>query len=903
MVRYMGLENIKNIQKISDLDNIDSLNKNLVLCLIIKNSRFDLLKDANLRLDINDNSSLEELIDLILTDEDIFYYMNKNGFNFSNLERNTIFNIVFNKYRYSYELDKFFRNFFESKEELNEFIGTNSDFFRDYINIKNENISYRLKDCDNFITLVLEEGKTNLISNIQNYSIENLRLLVQLLNKNIQLPYYIGNNEFAEHIIKLKDELKDEDMIVLLNLLKDRAFYDRKMRDSESTSFENLVKNNTNYLINIVTNTKTVPNCLAESSEFRDECINKDRIDIASKCIIPSNLLENESLVDKYCNELHIDKKIFYERYKWICNYFEKNNNIFNIMLASSLKNNIFSLNSEHFERFINDVDVQLSLSKLSERELSLFSKILDLYSYDEYDISQMIVNVINNMNDYKDLLNSINIEELNKQDIRNLVGLFQLPNNQYNITDKEELQKYFDIRKNYFEQNFNSNILEENKNNLLKVMFNIDLKEAEYIDNKYNHNNVNENILINLKNSELPENIYNLLLTLNKIIECNNREKLIEIYKNITINDLYKNEIPLESYLRGQYTKLYSMSLYRIEEKNKLYGPKDNYMSSYNYKGKNVPICVPRVNFNFFIHCVGSCSLVSEVSSKNYRDDWLDRPQLQDHFIACSYINEKGIYSIRSNGSIIFGFDSLEDGSILAMGNCDIDSTGKYSCSYNGSRKLQEDNKNRAKFFVPSEILKTVNDGYNEIVIERRNMNKKKSCEFKRKPDYIIMMSESMESENFNSMNNLFQNQLSFISEEDRKQIENIEEKRKLKEFMKKYEDSISNLASSENIELNIMVNNIVNLIMKSKYFEDCLKASSEFDIPLVVIDKTYYFNKILIDSNNYDEETIKSISDFYSHADDYTKAKLFNAVSKESDINQVMKQNEETSNKNWAL
>lgn len=899
----MGLENIKNIQKISDLDNIDSLNKNLVLCLIIKNSRFDLLKDANLRLDINDNSSLEELIDLILTDEDIFYYMNKNGFNFSNLERNTIFNIVFNKYRYSYELDKFFRNFFESKEELNEFIGTNSDFFRDYINIKNENISYRLKDCDNFITLVLEEGKTNLISNIQNYSIENLRLLVQLLNKNIQLPYYIGNNEFAEHIIKLKDELKDEEMIVLLNLLKDRAFYDRKMRDSESTSFENLVKNNTNYLINIVTNTKTVPNCLAESSEFRDECINKDRIDIASKCIIPSNLLENESLVDKYCNELHIDKKIFYERYKWICNYFEKNNNIFNIMLASSLKNNIFSLNSEHFERFINDVDVQLSLSKLSERELSLFSKILDLYSYDEYDISQMIVNVINNMNDYKDLLNSINIEELNKQDIRNLVGLFQLPNNQYNITDKEELQKYFDIRKNYFEQNFNSNILEENKNNLLKVMFNIDLKEAEYIDNKYNHNNVNENILINLKNSELPENIYNLLLTLNKIIECNNREELIEIYKNITINDLYKNEIPLESYLRGQYTKLYSMSLYRIEEKNKLYGPKDNYMSSYNYKGKNVPICVPRVNFNFFIHCVGSCSLVSEVSSKNYRDDWLDRPQLQDHFIACSYINEKGIYSIRSNGSIIFGFDYLEDGSILAMGNCDIDSTGKYSCSYNGSRKLQEDNKNRAKFFVPSEILKTVNDGYNEIVIERRNMNKKKSCEFKRKPDYIIMMSESMESENFNSMNNLFQNQLSFISEEDRKQIENIEEKRKLKEFMKKYEDSISNLASSENIELNIMVNNIVNLIMKSKYFEDCLKASSEFDIPLVVIDKTYYFNKILIDSNNYDEEKIKSISDFYSHADDYTKAKLFNAVSKESDINQVMKQNEETSNKNWAL
>ena len=60
---------------------------------------------------------------------------------------------------------------------------------------------------------------------------------------------------------------------------------------------------------------------------------------------------------------------------------------------------------------------------------------------------------------------------------------------------------------------------------------------------------------------------------------------------------------------------------------------------------------------------------------------------------------------------------------------------------------------------------------------------------------------------------------------------------------------------------------------------------------------------NAVLIDSNNYDEETIKSISDFYSRADDYTKEKLFNVVSKGSDISQVMKQNEETSNKNWTL
>ena len=41
-------------------------------------------------------------------------------------------------------------------------------------------------------------------------------------------------------------------------------------------------------------------------------------------------------------------------------------------------------------------------------------------------------------------------------------------------------------------------------------------------------------------------------------------------------------------------------------------------------------------------------------------------------------------------------------------------------------------------------------------------------------------------------------------------------------------------------------MANMYVDLIMKAKYFEDCIKASSEFDIPLVVVDKSYYFNKI---------------------------------------------------------
>ena len=583
-----------------------------------------------------------------------------------------------------------------------------------------------------------------------------------------------------------------------------------------------------------------------ESSTFRDECIKRNRIDLAVKCILPPDIMKNETLINAYCDELNIDSKDFYERIKWILGYYEKNNNIFNTFLATSLKDNIFNLNKEHYERFINDVEIQMPISKLKDKELNVLLNVLNIYNYKDYDISSMIVNVINNISNYQELINSLNMENVSEQDLRKLVSVLQLANNQYQINDINSLRNYDALKRQYFINNY-SNDLILNKDNLLKALFNIDLKEAKYIDSKYCHDNYDNNILNNLKNSELSSQIYNYLVLINKIVECDNPNDLATLCNSLKDTKVYDLEIPFESYLRGKYTELYSSSLYRIDERNQVYGPKDNISTEISYNGKNIQVCIPRVNFNFFVHYVGSCSLASDVTDTNYRNDWLDRPQLQDHFIACSYINERGIYSIRSQGGIIFGFDTLESGSILGMGNTDIDSIGRYANTYSGSRELQEGNGSRARYFVPSEILKTINNGYNEIVIERRNTDKSRSEEFKRKPDYIIMMAESMEQDNFNYLETLYQNQLSFISEQDKKELQQIGNSRKLKDFLIKYKNVISQTADSQGISLNNMTNMYVDLIMKAKYFEDCLKASSEFGIPLIVVDKTYYFNKML--------------------------------------------------------
>ena len=890
------INKLKKISNLSELENISSINTNILLYAIVKSERYELLNGTNIKLNINDNDTLEKLTDFLLLDEDILYSMHRNGFNFSDDELNIMFNIILNKYRYSYKFESFFRDFFGSKEQLNGFIKEHEQFFENYINEKGQYVPYTLKDCDSFVEVVLKGNHDKLVGNLENYSLSNLKLLVQFLKQNKSLPYYVGNSLFAQYLFELKSDLEPNEFIELLNLLKEKKLYDRKNIDLETTFFTDLINDNIDYLIEIVSQTKSVPKCLIESSAFRDECIKRNRIDLAVKCILSPDIIKNEILVKAYCNELNIDSKDFYERSKYLLNYHEKNNNIFNTFLATSLKDKIFNLNKEHYERFINDVEVQMSISKLNDKELTVISKILNIYNYREYDISSMVVNIINNISNYQELVNSLNLENAKEQDLRKLVSVLELPDNQYQINNFESLHYYDKLKRQFFVNNLNSNDLNLNKDSLLKALFNIDLVEAHYIDSKYCHDNDNNNTLDNLKNSELSPQVYNYLVLINKIVECDNVNDLSMIYNNLKDTKIYDSEIPLEPYLRGKYTELYSKSLYRIDERNSVYGPKDSISNEINFNGKNIQICVPREKFNFFVHCVGSCSLASDVTDTNYRNDWLDRPQLQDHFVACSYINERGIYSIRSQGSIIFGFDTLESGSILGMGNTDIDSIGRYANAYDGSRELQEGNGDRARYFVPSDILKTINNGYNEIVVERRNTNKSKNQDFKRKPDYIIMMAESMEQDNFNYLETLYQNQLSFISEEDKNVIKQIGDSRKLKEFLVKYKEIISQNANVYGITLNNMVNMYTDLIMKAKYFEDCLKATSEFDIPLVVVDKAYYFNKILAESVGYDNETMSKISKFYSQANESNKKRMFNMVASNKDVTQIMQPKEET-------
>ena len=102
----------------------------------------------------------------------------------------------------------------------------------------------------------------------------------------------------------------------------------------------------------------------------------------------------------------------------------------------------------------------------------------------------------------------------------------------------------------------------------------------------------------------------------------------------------------------------------------------------------------------------------------------------------------------------------------------------------------------------------------------------------------------------------------------------------------MVKYKEIISQHAIAKNIQLKELAYSYVNLIIKSYNYEECLKASSEFDIPLVVIDREYYFKRMLADSSNYSDEIKPRILNLFLSINESKKQELYGLIPKGDDV-----------------
>ena len=859
------VELLKSLPQSSSIPSIEKYNPNILLICICKSQRYDLLESNNIKLNIQEDEYTKELIEYFLSDEDTSYELSLNGYELSEQDIKKIRLYSINHYKDDYlKLDRVMYTFFNNSEEIDELVIEYKELFKEILYSLKNQVPYRIKESQEFVTLILQERMTDLISNIDKYNSTNLIELSHIIKEGTKIKYYLGSSEYANNIFSNINDISPEEFYYLLTVLKEKSSYNRTY-NPKHLQIEDLISNNIDYLIEMVSKQNEIPKCLVESSIFRDECIKRNRIDLAVKCILPKDITNNPELVDKYCKELNIDTQTFYSRIKWLLKYYEKNTDIFDTFIATMLKDNTFTIPEEHLERFINDPSIQILYTSLNEKELTIVNIILNKYNYQSFDISYMITNILENISQYKELINNIDISTLTDKQIDKLIALLQSSNNIYNITTLEELDNINTIKRNKYKE---ANNIINKKDYLLRYIFNIDLKEARIINNNYCYDR-HGNILERIKNSELPKDLLTMLITINNIVETDKEDILDNYYQEFSNKDVYNSPIPLETYLRNKYAELYNKTLYK---------PQDKTNRTVQYNGQEVPIYIPQDNFSFMVHVVGTCTREGEEINTNYQLDWEGRPQIQDHFVACSYFNQNNLYGLRQEGSVTYGFSELEGSSIYGMGDTDIDSIGPYARSYNPSRELM-DQGDRAHFLVPSIMIENTEVGYNEIVIERRNNSYREGNNFKRRPNYIIMSVDTIENKNnFLTLEELFNKELNMINEEDKKIIIDNKDRRTIRNTIYKYASIIKEKYHLELDEKQISMQ-FTQLVEKSKYYEESLRAAQEFNIPLIIIDRKLYFKKAL-DSSTYTEEEKISIMETYLKYDEDKKQALYRRI-----------------------
>ena len=105
------------------------------------------------------------------------------------------------------------RYFFNGSISLNDFIKENTDFFESYLKKKGLSVEYTLRKNEAFIDLILKNKYIGLIGNIEEYSLSNLKQLASLISDGTQLPYYLGNERYAQNIFELKSAFSPNELI------------------------------------------------------------------------------------------------------------------------------------------------------------------------------------------------------------------------------------------------------------------------------------------------------------------------------------------------------------------------------------------------------------------------------------------------------------------------------------------------------------------------------------------------------------------------------------------------------------------------------------------------------------------------------------------------------------------
>ena len=656
---------------------------------------------------------------------------------------------------------------------------SNVDFFNAYI--QKNGISKKIFDfSENLFTDEFIKKHLKKIANIMlegrslsvPKQLKKNKIILEEIIKRIGLDIEVSNyfddsvfdeefiNKHTQEIIKFYEKYHflppyfEKSRTVLNAFIKnDRYTYSLYTIFDASVFTEEFISNNKQLIVTYIRNKKEIPKVLIDkqlvyqllleeikrSSYFEDIVQNKSRI------IVYILAYADDKTRDEIGKLLDMDMTSLKDK----MDYLMKNNeDVLDTINVKLFRNRYNGIETKKLELFVAYEDIQEKIVKLNDKQLEVFIKMVNYLDNSSYDICPIINNFLNNYENYTDLLNSIDVNSLSEEEFHNLLIILQEPSNYLKIKNVNSLsnQNYQKSRNRYFDRvekkiQANTIALEELKEAVFQKRYGISIDKVDFLINRYCKR------IELLDNSGLPKKDVLLLKNLYYIYHCDEIEELKFYYMGPYVNEDFYSLVSLEASIRKDFAELYSETLYKPQEKDKV---DSNQFFEESYEGKKPDFYVLQDDFNLQIYVLGAYSYFQR--PENFRTDW-GRPQITNHGICTSYIGNNQIANADdSEQHPVYGFSSYEGGALLLSGNYDLVSksaTKSYVASYTKTT-------NNSVFYDPKSMIDYTRHTHNEMVLERRNLAG--TSTFKRMPNYIVYMVDDVQNkENFSEDNDYF--------------------------------------------------------------------------------------------------------------------------------------------------
>lgn len=352
--------------------------------------------------------------------------------------------------------------------------------------------------------------------------------------------------------------------------------------------------------------------------------------------------------------------------------------------------------NLEYFARY-EDLKSLYNLKGNSKQLVNkIVNRVLETREYQDEIISKCL-HCLSNLSEEK-------ISSLIEMDIDKVIYLMS----KNSVVLKGDVSDFEQSEKEYCD-----NILKtsENIDECLDAFFRekckMDLESAKRLARIYG-SDVSKLKLIYSDNDKIIKSI-DVLENIKKILQIRDRKQLIELYnKTKSANDIlfYVN---LEEILKLAYNNQILSGLYKPKVEDSIQP------NVYEVDG----------DFNMIVSVIGAY-VKNEESVDNPSENWNDKEKLVNHGICASLIANNNLSFAYDKNKLIYGFNSLEDSSLLKVASYDL---------YSSSNAVQVDSLKEEQYRTADEIIDNVREGHSELVIERRE----KISNNKRQPDYIV--------------------------------------------------------------------------------------------------------------------------------------------------------------------